>query len=83
MSAHEPKIVEQRQVTNELVAYRLVCCGESCSEEKCANGAHACEDTWHTFHVLDPEIDAKLAERKSEVAKRHAAIVAWRSKAIG
>lgn len=82
MNAHEPKIVERRQVSNELVAYRLVCCGEECSVERCVDGAHTCEDTWHTFNVSDPGIDAKLEDRKSEVAQRHAAIISWRAKSL-
>lgn len=27
---HAPEVVEERQITNEIVGYRIVCCGEKC-----------------------------------------------------
>ena len=65
---HTPAVVETKQITNEHVAYRIVCCGDE----------H--ESTWHTISVLAPDHDAILTERKAEITARHEAMVQWRAK---
>lgn len=64
--AHTVEILEIKEVSDELVSYRLRCCGEELS------------DTWHTLSVLIPDHDGQLESRKAEIAARHQAKVAWR-----
>jgi len=78
--SHEPQIVEAKQVTNEQVSYRIVCCGESCSQETCRRDAHSCEDSWATLSIHDDDHESKLKAYKQEVAARHETMTAWRHK---
>lgn len=73
------EVIESKQVTNELVSYRVVCCGELCSWESCSPDSHSCEDTRITLH-LDADHDKKLAEYKSTVEARHHKMKQWRAK---
>ena len=66
--SHEPKVVEWKQVSNEQVAYRIVCCEDPA------------ESSWHTIHVAHPDHEDWLEDRKAEVAKRHEAMEKWREK---
>jgi hypothetical protein len=73
-------VVESRQISASLVAYRIVCCGESCDAARCADGMHSCEDSWHVLGAADEEHEDKLKLRKQEIAARHEAMVQWRKK---
>ena len=66
--AHDIQIVEIKEVGDELVAYRIRCCGEDMT------------DSWHTVsvHALDHEQSLEVA--KYRVQKTHEAKVAWRKK---
>ena len=74
---HKPEIVERKQVSNELVSYRIVCCGEKCGKQ-CTNAAHICHDTWHTIHVKVPDHAGILEKEKIIIAGNHEAMLAWR-----
>jgi len=86
---HNPKIVEPKQITNELVAYRVVCCGETCclrgecrevQHVCCTPEAHTCEESWHTVSVHREDHEGYMAERMKEVADRHEKMIQWRLK---
>jgi hypothetical protein len=63
---HTPKIIQAKQVNNENVSYCIQCCDDPM------------EVTWHTIHILAPDHQAVLEDRKKEIATRHEAITAWR-----
>jgi hypothetical protein len=65
---HEVKIVEIKELSDELVSYRLRCCDDQLS------------DSWHTVSVAIANHDASLAERKQDIAARHERKHAWREK---
>ena len=65
---HEAKVVEVKELTDELVSYRLRCCDEELS------------DSWHTLTVHIEDHEKHLTERKQEIEKRHRAKEAWRTK---
>ncbi len=69
--AHTPEIVETKEHSDEQVGYRIRCCGDPTT------------DSWHTFTILDANIDLQLVDRKATVAARHAAKVAWRAAQSG
>lgn len=77
---HTPKVVGQKQVNNEQVAYRIVCCDETCSRQTCVPTSHNCEDTWHTIAINLDNHDELLQEQLTIVAARHAKMHDWRSK---
>lgn len=77
---HSPEKIEERQINNAEVSYRIVCCGEKCSPETCQPHAHKCEDSWHTMQIADDDHEAQLELRKSEVAARHEKMKLWREK---
>jgi len=68
---HTPEVVETKQINNEHVAYRIVCC----------NDPH--ESTWHTISVLIADHETELEARKAEITARHEAMVVWRRKYLG
>lgn len=76
----KPEIVEKRQLTNEYVAYRIVCCGEHCHPDHCAPNAHVCEESWHTVSIHRDDHDSYMQEKLAEVAARHTKMKAWREK---
>ena len=85
----DPKIIETRQFTNEIVGYRVVCCEEDCclkapcrdgDHDCCTPEAHTCESSWHTVSIHREDHDAYMQERLAEVAKRHEKMKAWRAK---
>ena len=73
------EVIESKQVNNEMVSYRIVCCGEKCSE-KCKPSAHQCEDSWHTLSVTIEDHASRLELRKAEVEARHTKMKSWRAK---
>lgn len=77
--SHEAKIVEKRQISNEFVAYRIVCCEQACGQD-CMPHAHVCEDSWHTVSIHRDDHEGYLEERKAEVVARHEKMSAWREK---
>jgi hypothetical protein len=76
---HTSKIVETKQINNETVAYRIVCCDAACSSS-CSPSNHVCEDTWHTVSTSVPDHDALLEQHKKDAETRHEAIIQWRLK---
>lgn len=86
--SHDVQVIEKKQITNEFVAYRLVCCGEQCCHGGCRDAdhtcctadAHTCEDSWHTVSIHRDDHESYLEERKAEVAARHDKMSAWREK---
>lgn len=76
---HTPEIIETKQVSNEQVSYRIVCCGEKCSE-KCKPAEHVCEDSWVTLSVKNDNHEAQLEIEKGKIAERHAKMAAWKEK---
>jgi hypothetical protein len=74
---HNPIVVDVKQVNNEQVAYRIVCCGAACGDA-CTPSNHVCEDSWHTMHVAEPDHDAKIKFLMKEIASRHEQITKWR-----
>lgn len=84
--SHEPKVVAAKQLSNGLVAYRVVCCGAVCDVgergTRCSPAAHVCEDTWHTMAVEGVDHEARLKIIFSQVARRHEAMVSWRGKYV-
>lgn len=65
---HQVQVVEVKELSDELVSYRLRCCDDELS------------DSWHTMsvHVLDH--DESLGARMQEIAARHQRKHAWREK---
>lgn len=82
MLTHEPKVVAARQVSNEQVSYRIVCCEEKCEirADKCQPAHHVCEDSWHTMSIHSDDHEWQLAAAKAKVAARHAKMTEWRGK---
>lgn len=73
---HTPVVIEVKQVNNEYVGYRIVCCGLACDvnqpDAKCTPSHHVCEDSWHTAHITGvDDHEAWVADRLAEVAARH------------
>lgn len=64
---HVVTIEEVRELSDELVSYRLRCDGEPLT------------DTWHTVSVKVPNHAGELAQRKVEVAQLHEAKLKWRA----
>lgn len=89
---HSARAIEKRQISNEQVAYRIVCCGEKCCtfEEQgcrevaghicCKPSAHTCEDSWHTMSIHIEDHDSELQPIIEAVAARHQKMKAWRAK---
>lgn len=65
---HNVQIVEVKELSDELVSYRLRCCEDELS------------DSWHTMSVHIDDHSASLEERKQEIAARHERKHAWREK---
>ncbi len=66
--SHEVTVVEVKELSDELVSYRLRCCDDPLS------------DSWHTVSVEIDDHAPSLAERKAEIAARHERKHAWREK---
>lgn len=77
---HKPKVVETKQISNEFVSYRIVCCDEACSRERCTPQAHQCEESVHTISINADNHDALLQEQMDIIATRHEKMHNWRSK---
>ena len=65
---HEVEIVEVKEVSDDLVSYRLRCCDDDTS------------DSWITLSVAIPDHGPSLTARKAEIAARHDQKEAWRAK---
>ncbi len=66
--SNEVRIVEVKELSDELVSYRL------------RYGNDELSDTWHTMSVRIGDHDASLAARKADIAAVQAAKHAWRQK---
>ena len=82
--AHEVTIIETRELNDEQVAYRTVCCGLQCSLRGgdpslgCRPDSHKCHDSWHTTTVGCADHDEKLDEHMKAVADRHEKKLRWK-----
>lgn len=67
-SNHDTVVVEVKELSDELIAYRIRCCDEPMT------------DSWHSVSVLSSNLDQSLEDAKQRVAALHEAKVQWRQK---
>jgi len=84
---HEVTIVETKEINDEQVAYRTVCCGLQCSlrggdpELGCTPDSHKCHDSWITTVAGDADHDKALEDHMAAVSDRHERKLQWKDKA--
>jgi hypothetical protein len=66
--AHNTEVVEVVELGDEIVAYRVRCCGEKLT------------DSWHSASVVAPDLEQSLQSHKDRVAALHEAKLLWREK---
>lgn len=81
--AHEVIIIETKEINDEQVAYRTVCCGLQCSLRGgdpalgCTPDSHKCHDNWFTATVGDDHQQA-LQDHMQAVADKHEKKFQWK-----